>query len=101
MVRNSAEYIYLNGELENYKIRFQRAMYQDENRIRTKECKAVNRVMVVLWDGTVVPCCHVINKEITYGHIDDIWLIEKPGKDNQYCKHCFEVDEKMPVRFKL
>lgn len=99
VVQNSAEHLYLKDLLSDYKVRFQRVMLRTGK--RDKPCEAVNHVFVVLWDGTVVPCCHVINKEITYGNLDDLAEIKPKNIDSTYCNSCTEIEEDMPVRFKL
>ncbi len=86
VVGNKADYHYLSGILGAYKVRWQREMIRDENRIRTKKCQTKNKVFVILWDGTRVPCCHVVNKE---------------DATEEYCRHCFESDADIGVRYKL
>ena len=100
-VYNKEEYDYLQTILRNVKIRWQRAMIRDETRIRNKDCQARKHVFVILWDGTVVPCCGIVNKEIVYGVVGKPLNMELDVLTNEYCKHCFEVEDKMPVRFKL
>ena len=100
VVQNSAEYTYLSYWLKDYKIRWQRLMIRSD-KIRTEKCPAKEKVCVVLWDGTVVPCCSVINKEIVYGKVGEELNMELNELENEYCLGCGEVDEEIPVKFKL
>lgn len=101
VVNNSAEYTYLSYLLDGKKVRWQRAMKHDNQHIRIKPCQAVDKVFVVLWDGTVVPCCHVINKEIILGEVDKTVDMHIDTMQNEYCRNCYEVEDEMPIRRKL
>ena len=100
VVQNSAEYIYLSYWLKDYKVRWQRLMIRSD-KIRTQKCPAKDKVMVVLWDGTVVPCCGIINKEIVYGKVGEELNMEFNELENEYCRNCFEVEDDIPIRKKL
>ena len=100
VVGSSAEYIYLRDFLSEYKVRWQRQMIRAKEP-RTQKCLAKTKVMIVLWDGTVVPCCSVINKEIIYGKVGEELNTELNELENEYCKWCGEVNEEMPVGRKL
>lgn len=101
VVNNKAEYDYLSAVFKNCKIRWQRAMIRDSRKVRTSTCEAKKKVLVVLWDGTVVPCCSVVNKEIVYGQVGKRLNFTLNELENDYCKSCHEIDEDMPVRRKL
>jgi sulfatase maturation enzyme AslB (radical SAM superfamily) len=97
VVQNSAEYLYLKDLLLDYKVRWQRVMLRTGK--RKEPCQAVNHVFVIQWDGTIVPCCHVINKEITYGTLSNPAI--NITNLNDYCNNCSEINEEMPVKWKL
>jgi len=99
VVRNKMEHDYISYLLRECKVRFQRQMIRD-SRLRTEPCQAVGKVLVILWDGTVVPCCHVVNKEIVYGKVGEKIDLSLDTLKNSYCKHCHEVDVE-EVRRKL
>lgn len=101
VVSNSAEYQYLNSMFKTFKIRWQRTMIRNGKEVRNSHCEAKKKVMIVLWDGTVVPCCSVVNKEITYGKVGEKLNTEFNELENPYCLSCHEVKEEMPIRRKL
>jgi organic radical activating enzyme len=84
VVNNIEEYKWYKGLLKGRKVRWQRAMVVDKSRVRTKVCEARKHVCVILWTGEVIPCCYMYD-----------------GKNEELCKHCFEVEDKMDVRYKL
>lgn len=86
VINTKEEYIYLSDMLSQWKVRWQRAMIRDETRVRTRKCEAKHSVFVVLWDGIQVMCCNVVNKE---------------DNKKEYCRHCFESDADIGVRYKL
>ena len=109
VVNNKGEYDYLHKMLKSFKVRWQRTMIRSKE-VRTSPCEAKKKVCVVLWDGTVVPCCSIVNKEIIYGEINNTNIQEKirngiASLDNRfnrgYCKFCGEVEEEMPIERKL
>jgi len=110
VVFSKVEYDYLSGVLKDYQVRWQRGMLHLPDKIRTHDCPAIDRVFVVYWDGTVVPCCQVSNGELVYGHVNDKDITKKIKKgveeihNNMFtgvCRHCFEVEFEGPVRYKL
>ena len=84
VVNNAREYYRLYFLLKKVKVRWQRAMIQDPSRVRTKVCEARKKVFIILWDGTKASCCSMYN-----------------GEDPELCKHCFEIEDDIPVRYKL
>lgn len=98
VVSNYAEFDYLQYKLRDFKVRWQRQMVRTK---RTQKCLAKEKVLVIQWDGTVVPCCAVINKEIIYGKVGGDIDTTLNELENEYCLRCGEVEETMPVKFKL
>ena len=99
---------------ENLKIRYQRGMIYDNNKERKADCPAIDKNFIIYWDGRVIPCCQITNGELCYGFIFDLDIIDrikegilaihnniKIKKPYNVCKHCFEVDCNIPVRYKL
>lgn len=99
---------------ENIRIRYQRGMIYDKNKKRKADCPAIDKNFIIYWDGTVVPCCQVTDNEIRYGNIFNLDIVDeiKEGISNIHknikikkpydiCKHCFEVNCDIPIRYKL
>lgn len=99
---------------ENLKIRYQRGMIYDKDKKRKADCPAIDKNFIIYWDGNVVPCCQITNSELCYGSIFDLDIIDKikegistihnnikVKKPYNICKHCFEVNCDIPVRYKL
>jgi hypothetical protein len=84
VVFSKKEYEKLSKELKSYKVRWQRGMITDFTWTRTKPCPAREKVFVVYWDGTLVPCCRMIN-----------------GPDESICLHCREIGDNIPIKNKL
>jgi radical SAM protein with 4Fe4S-binding SPASM domain len=56
-------------------------LQQIRKRIKRQLCRAPFKSVVVLWDGTVIPCCHDANGELPLGQLGertlaDIWAGE-------------------------
>jgi radical SAM protein with 4Fe4S-binding SPASM domain len=114
VVDSKEDFKYWNDLLYPYKVYYQRCMINDVKKIRTEDCHAVDKLFFIYFDGTVVPCCRVADEEIIYGNILDKDIIRKikigikkihtqlkQNKSSVICQHCFEVDDDMPVDFKL
>ena len=99
---------------ENIRIRYQRGMIYDKDKKRKADCPAIDKNFIIYWDGKVQPCCQVANYELTYGSVFDLDIISnikegissihnniKVKKPYDICKHCFEVNCDIPVRYKL
>jgi len=84
MVFSKEEYEQLNEKLKGYKVRWQRGMIYDPDWKRDVPCPAREKVCVIYWDGTKVPCCRMNNRA-----------------DEKICIHCREVQDDMPIPFKL
>ena len=99
---------------KNIRIRYQRGMIYNKDKIRKADCPAIDKNFIIYWDGKVVPCCQVTNYELCYGDISDLDIIDRIEKGiasihnnirikkpYDICKHCFEVDCDVPIRYKL
>jgi len=110
------EYKELKFELKGFDTVFQRGMYFDYNKRRSKNCKAIENVFVIQWDGKVIPCCAIYDdKQYSYGKLGKLtvdglkleinnlkMMIENSDKHlENCCNHCFEVEDQLPLDFKL
>jgi organic radical activating enzyme len=107
------EYKKLSKLLHDEKVNWQRGMIHDKRKVRTEICKAIDKNMIILWNGKIVPCCQVADeeccyafdmrdinhttKQINYG-INDI---KANFKSYEICKYCHEVDIDIPIGYKL
>ena len=69
----------------------------------------IDKLFIIQWNGTVVPCCQCYDNQFVYGHVDGLNIanfvkigIAKlrvliPG----FCDTCKEVDCDIPVEYKL
>lgn len=109
VINSLEEYKYLLSLFKEFKIRWQRAMIRNTKKVRTQRCLAKDKVCVILWTGKVSACCGDFNGEIIYGNIGDRNIVEKiyTGQKNidkelpEFCRHCFEIKDDLPIRYKL
>lgn len=114
MIYSQEDFKYWNDLLYDYKTRYQRFMISDKKKIRREDCSAIDKLFFVCFDGSVVPCCRVADKEIVYGNISDQDIVSKIkkgvkrihssiklNKHKEICRHCSEISDDLPIDFKL
>jgi len=115
VVFSKEEYDELKDELKDYNVKFQRGMYFDFFKKRYKSCRAIKNLFVIQCDGTIVPCCAMYDNQYSYGKIGETTVDELKSEIDKLksrirkkdlwledcCNHCFEVDNKLPLSFKL
>lgn len=114
VIFSDEDFKYFSDLLVDCKVRFQRCIINKNESIRTDDCLAIDKLFFVYFDGTVVPCCRVADKEISYGKVTDKTIVKKIKtgikkihsnikylKHNSICTHCFEIDSNIPVPYKL
>ena len=107
-VSNKEAYESALSKTRGYAVKWQRLMLFDSNYERKNKCPVINKLFVICWDGTIVPCCQVYDNQIVYG---DIFINHKillnkieslyNDQDNSTCKICREVDCDLPIIHKL
>lgn len=116
VVFSKEEYEDLLDGMDDYYIKFQRGMYFDKDKIRDKPCKSIRNIFVIQWDGKIIPCTVIHDdSQYSYGNVKDI-TVEKLKSEidmldfrmkiksvniKKCCKHCFEVENDLPLSFKL
>jgi len=115
VVWSDKEYKELSKKLEGYNVRFQRGMYFDFNRRKGRVCKAIDIIFIINWDGIITPCCSMYDNQYTYGKVEKITVEKLKSRIDKLkirierqniildncCNHCFEVDDNLPLTFKL
>lgn len=114
LIYSSEDFKYWSRSLYGYKVRYQRRIVDFVEKIRIKDCGVIDKLFFVYFDGVVVPCCKIADKEIIYGDITDKDIVTKiksgvklihtqikSYKHKKVCKHCFEIEDDIPVEFKL
>lgn len=115
VVFSKEEYNILKDELMGYSVKFQRGMYFDFDRKRDKPCKAIEKIFIINWDGIITPCCAMYDNQYIYGKVEEITVEQLQLQINllklriefsdetvdKCCNHCFEIDDDLPLDFKL
>lgn len=108
-INNMYEYNSVYSRIPYYNIKWQRMMLFDELYERKDKCPVIEKLFVIYWDGTIVPCCQIYDGQIIYGtigeNIDKIMKRVKHFKENHLnyniCNYCKEVEDDMPIPYKL
>jgi len=113
VVFSKTEYLDIYSKLKDKKVNWQRGMIHDDSKIRNLDCPAIDKNFIIYWDGTIVPCCQVGDNEIVYGNvlscntstinlkIRELHRYIKSGTMPSICRHCFEVNCNIPIKYKL
>jgi hypothetical protein len=115
VIFSKTDYDELKEELKGFKVRFQRGMYFDFNKKRIKPCKAIEMLFIINWNGVITPCCPIYDNQYTYGKVGEITVEElkfeidklrvlinsKSEILNTCCNYCHEIDDVLPLNFKL
>lgn len=110
IVRNKKEYDYLLDKIGKYNVKWQRQMLFDPEYERKAQCPIIEKMFVIYWDGTIVPCCQIYDNQIIYDYVFHsnrermtkvIEYFKEHHLKREICQHCMEVQSEMPVPYKL
>lgn len=114
VVFSPEEFIKVQDIVGDRRVKWQRGMVNNETVNRTSDCPMIDKLFIIYWDGTVVPCCQVADNEIVYTYVSNRNAAEYINKGIQkihqginmgsllpHCKTCKEIEYNIPIIYKL